>query len=122
VLGTLDDHARAIVAGRTSGQFTDVCRNNHREGFTSNPKTKEEISKVPQTKAQRSAAARKAAATRKRNAASRSQRSAKSSARDAGADVTKAVTQIRKTAEKSIEAVRKRADAEVSRIAGNARR
>jgi hypothetical protein len=77
---------------------------------------------VAQTKAQRSAAARKAAATRKRNSASRSQRSAKSSARNASADVTKAIKQIRMTAEKSIEAVRKRADAEVSRLAGSARR
>ena len=77
---------------------------------------------MAQTKAQRSAAAKKAAATRKRNSATRSQRGAKSSARTASADVTRAIKQIRTTAEKSIEAVRKRADAEVTRLAGNARR
>jgi hypothetical protein len=73
---------------------------------------------VAQTKAQRSAAAKKAARTRKRN----QQRGVKSSARGATDDVTRAIKEIRTNAEKSIEAVRKRADSEIRRLAGSVRR
>jgi hypothetical protein len=66
----------------------------------------------------RSAASRKAAATRKRNAAKRSERSTKSSARGAAKDVSKAAKSVGGTVKKAARAASKRADAESTRVRG----
>ena len=75
---------------------------------------------MAQTKAQRSAAAKKAAATRKRNAAKRSEKSAKGAARGAAKDISKAAKSVEGAAKKAVKAVSKRVEAETSARGGRA--
>jgi hypothetical protein len=71
---------------------------------------------MAQTKAQRSAAAKKAAATRKRNAAKKSAKEVKSSARSTGRSVTDLAKAAGSTAQSAAKSVAKRADAARKRI------
>ena len=76
---------------------------------------------MAQTKAQRSAAAKKAAATRKRNAAKRSEKSAKGAARGAAKDISKAAKSVEGAAKKAVKAVSKRVEAEKTARGGRSK-
>lgn len=69
-----------------------------------------------QTKAQRSAAAKKAAATRKRNEAKGTSSSARSSARATRSQATRTARSARTTAKRSARAATRRVDAEATRL------
>ena len=64
------------------------------------------------TKAERSAAAKKGAATRKENEAKQGQGEAKDTAKDAGEAITEAALSIAKTTKKALAAAAKRVEAE----------
>jgi hypothetical protein len=71
---------------------------------------------MPQTKAQRSTAAKKAAVTRKRNTAKRTDATVKTPARQTGARIETAARSIGRTAEKASRSVLQHADAELTRL------
>jgi hypothetical protein len=115
IRGPVEPPFPTAAAYASAGTVVHCSSNRVLVGDTRRSVSREE-DHMAQTKAQRSAAAKKAAATRKRNAAKKSAQDVKGSARSTGRSVTDLAKAAGSTAQSAAKSVAKRADAARRRI------